>query len=204
MAPRPCMTCCLTSSIKALTTGSAKSDRLISCTAFRSRLAASASIASTSAEVKRRTSPSRPPTFALSHAAGSVMTWLKIGVTQTAPRPDLVSRLGESRAQYAKFWSSFDSQVRRVIFGDISEKGDTLRRDRLSDEIQISSDRPNDQPWMAGLGRLALDGVTQARLEEGTIATFVAILAMLVATAIVNWRKKKDLEFLKKMLEGWN
>jgi hypothetical protein len=31
------------------------------------------------------------------------------------------------------------------------------------------------------------------------VATFVAILVMLVATRIVAWRKKRDLEFLKKI-----
>jgi hypothetical protein len=31
------------------------------------------------------------------------------------------------------------------------------------------------------------------------IATFVAILVMLVARVVVDWRKKRDLELLKKM-----
>jgi hypothetical protein len=50
-----------------------------------------------------------------------------------------------------------------------------VRSDAFSTRYKISSDRSNDQPWMAGLGRLAMDGVTFARTarpdEEATDTT---------------------------------
>jgi hypothetical protein len=44
-------------------------------------------------------------------------------------------------------------------YEDHFARANWVRQDEFSTRLNVASNRPNDRPWMAGLGRLATDGV---------------------------------------------